>query len=471
MRAVWSTMPIGAIKLIYPLENVVFSSNPIGFTNFGGSGEDERFDHRPARDGRHGRGRLRRCFDEKGGDASAAVPAGATARSCRSSPTRPRRSSTTRSSRRSRRPPPARASVQDVLRRLRRPESRAVEAGQQADVVTFSTEPDMTRLVDAGLVTATGTRRPPRASSRPRSSPSSSARATRRTSRPGTTCSSRASRSSRRTRSPRARPSGTCSRRYGDASDGGKNPQAGLDYLTKLITDHVEVQDKSGREALQTFIGGNGDVLLSYEYEAITAQKKGEKVDYVSPGRHDQDQHRHREDRRTRRPQAADVPRLRRSPSPPSSSSPTGATARSTRRSSTATRTKFPTPPGLFTIDDLGGWTKVNDELFDLDNGSIAKIEEDAGVSTAEVSARVSSHSPARRPAGRPGALGAGRSRRCGSASSSCCRWPPSSRRSTDGGLGAFWDAITSRQAVAALELHADGVAGRRGRSTRSPAR
>ena len=31
-------------------------------------------------------------------------------------------------------------------------QSRAVEAGQKADVVTFSTEPDMTRLVKAGLV-------------------------------------------------------------------------------------------------------------------------------------------------------------------------------------------------------------------------------------------------------------------------------------------------------------------------------
>ena len=31
-------------------------------------------------------------------------------------------------------------------------QSRAVEAGLRADVVTFSTEPDMTRLVDAGIV-------------------------------------------------------------------------------------------------------------------------------------------------------------------------------------------------------------------------------------------------------------------------------------------------------------------------------
>ena len=35
---------------------------------------------------------------------------------------------------------------------------------------------------------------------------------------------------------------------------------------------------------------------------------------------------------------------------------------------------KFPTPKGLFTIDDLGGWSKVNDSLFDPDKGSVAKI-------------------------------------------------------------------------------------------------
>ena len=33
-------------------------------------------------------------------------------------------------------------------------------------------------------------------------------------------------------------------------------------------------------------------------------------------------------------------------------------------------------------VDDLGGWTKVNDEFFDPDNGSVARIESDAGVST-----------------------------------------------------------------------------------------
>ncbi|HEX5857046.1 MAG TPA: sulfate ABC transporter substrate-binding protein, partial [Microbacterium sp.] len=47
-------------------------------------------------------------------------------------------------------------------------------------------------------------------------------------------------------------------------------------------------------------------------------------------------------------------------------------------------KSKFPDPDELKTIDDLGGWSKVNDELFDPEKGSIAKIEEEAGVSTAK---------------------------------------------------------------------------------------
>ena len=48
-----------------------------------------------------------------------------------------------------------------------------------------------------------------------------------------------------------------------------------------------------------------------------------------------------------------------------------------------ANKDKFPDPPGLFTIEDLGGWEKVNAELFDIEGGAIAEIEEEAGVSTA----------------------------------------------------------------------------------------
>ena len=35
----------------------------------------------------------------------------------------------------------------------------------------------------------------------------------------------------------------------------------------------------------------------------------------------------------------------------------------------------FPTPPGLFTIADLGGWADVRTEFFDRENGIVADIE------------------------------------------------------------------------------------------------
>jgi sulfate/thiosulfate transport system substrate-binding protein len=43
----------------------------------------------------------------------------------------------------------------------------------------------------------------------------------------------------------------------------------------------------------------------------------------------------------------------------------------------------YPTPKDLFKIDEFGGWDKVNDEFFDPENGSVAEIERDLGVSTA----------------------------------------------------------------------------------------
>jgi sulfate transport system substrate-binding protein len=44
---------------------------------------------------------------------------------------------------------------------------------------------------------------------------------------------------------------------------------------------------------------------------------------------------------------------------------------------------KFPTPPQLFNISFLGGWTKAKSEFFDPTSGSITKIEQAAGVPTA----------------------------------------------------------------------------------------
>src|SRR5439155_2418804 len=69
---------------------------------------------------------------------------------------------------------------------------------------------------------------------------------------------------------------------YGAQLEQGKTKQQALAYLSQLFKN-VPVQDKSARDSLQTFVGGKGDVMLAYENEAITAQQKGEDVDYVVP--------------------------------------------------------------------------------------------------------------------------------------------------------------------------------------------
>ena len=69
---------------------------------------------------------------------------------------------------------------------------------------------------------------------------------------------------------------------YGAQRKIGKSHAQAVRYLEKLY-DHVVSQDKSAREALQTFMAGRGDVLLAYENEAIFAQKKNQPLEYVIP--------------------------------------------------------------------------------------------------------------------------------------------------------------------------------------------
>src|SRR6266567_6784166 len=70
---------------------------------------------------------------------------------------------------------------------------------------------------------------------------------------------------------------------YGGALRAGKSPKQAVAYLTTLFHKHVVAQPASAREALQTFLAGRGDVLLSYENEAILAKNKGQSVNWVAP--------------------------------------------------------------------------------------------------------------------------------------------------------------------------------------------
>jgi sulfate/thiosulfate transport system substrate-binding protein len=261
-------------------------------------------------------------------------------------------------------------------------QSRAVEAGLPADVVSFSIEPDITRLVKAGLVDADWNTKPHKGlvttsvvSFIVRKGNPKHIQTWADLLKPGV-----------QVLTPNPFTSGAAKwnllAAYGQASHAGKDPQAGLDYVRELITKHVKVQDKSGREALQDFTSGNGDVLLSYEYEATTAQKKGEKVDYVTPPDTIKIEIPIAVTTSTKHAEAAQAFVDYALSKPAQETFASWGYRPVNEEVLQEHAADFPVPSGLFTITDLGGWSKVNDDLFDVAKGSIAKIEDDAGVST-----------------------------------------------------------------------------------------
>lgn len=264
-------------------------------------------------------------------------------------------------------------------------QSRAVEAGQPADYVSFSTEPDMTRLVDAGLVDKNwkdatdtdGIVNTSLVSFVVRKGNPKDIHTWDDLVKPGI-----------KVLTPNPFTSGAAKWNllgaYG-AAGGDKDPQAGLDYLDTLLNQNVVAQDKSGRDALQNFLSGTGDVLISYEYEAITAQKQGEAdVELVIP-----------EDSTTR----IDITLAATVDAPPETQRFIDFVLSDEGQQSFAdwgyrpvsekvleeNKDKFPDPKGqLLTIDDFGGWEKAN-ELFDLETGgAIAELEEATGIPTED---------------------------------------------------------------------------------------
>lgn len=252
-------------------------------------------------------------------------------------------------------------------------QSRAVAAGLDADVVSFSVEPDMKRLVKAGLVADDwksgenkGLVNTSVVAFVVREGNPKNIRTWDDLLKPGIEVIT-----------PNPFTSGAAKwNLLGAYAYGGE------DFVRKLIHDHVKVQPKSGREALQTFTSGKGDVLLSYEYEAITARKKGEKVDYVLP------------DKTIRIDIDIATTKKAGEPAKKFLDFILGDKAQQyfadwgyrpiNQTVLKANAASFPQPKELKTIEDFGGWDKVDPELFDPTDGIVAKIEEDAGVSTAK---------------------------------------------------------------------------------------
>jgi sulfate transport system substrate-binding protein len=261
-------------------------------------------------------------------------------------------------------------------------QSRAVEQGQPADVVNFSLEPDVTRLVEAGKVDANWDQNEFQ----------------------GIVSSSVVTIVVRKGNpkhiegwddlvkpgvevvTPNVFSSGSAKWNllapYADKSGGGKDKAAGLSYVRALLKN-IKTQPKSGREATQTFLQGKADALLSYENEALNIERQGEDVEHVTPAH----------TLRIENPFAV----LKTSKHPEQAKafsdflfSPAGqriwgqAGFRPVNEDvAREFAADFPQPEKLYTVRELGGWKTLNDTLFEPDTGDIAKLYEAAGAASS----------------------------------------------------------------------------------------
>jgi sulfate transport system substrate-binding protein len=154
-------------------------------------------------------------------------------------------------------------------------------------------------------------------------------------------------------------------------------------YVKKLF-QHVVSQDTSGRNATNTFLSGKGDVLLTYESEALTSRAAGTDIQYVIP-------------RQTmlielpiavlkssgNRDLANKFIRFTKGPVAQDLFGQYG--WRPVNRTVAKKYTeKYPSRPGIFKIDDkiFGGWRTVDKKWFSQ-NGIMVKIERGVGGPTS----------------------------------------------------------------------------------------
>lgn len=161
---------------------------------------------------------------------------------------------------------------------------------------------------------------------------------------------------------------------YAATSNGGQNQQAGLDFVTKLVNEHVKTRPGSGREATDVFLQGSGDVLISYENEAINIERQGKPVEHINPP----------QTFKIENPVAVVTTSAHLDKATALKNflyTPEGqkiwaqAGFRPVDPAVAAEFTAdFPVPQKLWTITDLGGWSAVDPALFDKENGAITKI-------------------------------------------------------------------------------------------------
>ncbi len=257
-------------------------------------------------------------------------------------------------------------------------QATSVVNGLPADLVNFSLEPDMAKVVKAGLVSSSWDK----GSTKGMVTDSIVSFVVRPGNPKHITTWADLVKSGVQVITPNVFSSGSAKwnimAAYGAELAQGKTPAQAQAYLSQLLHNAV-AQPDSASAALQTFLSGQGDVLLDYEDDALYAKSKGEPVDIITP------------------PQTILIQNpiaVTKTASPAAKAfltyllSPAGQTVWGQQGyrpvlPSVAAKFKFPQPKTLFTIDHLGGWTAVNTKFFDPQTGIVAKDEQSLGVSTA----------------------------------------------------------------------------------------
>jgi sulfate/thiosulfate transport system substrate-binding protein len=161
-------------------------------------------------------------------------------------------------------------------------QSRAVAAGQKADIVHFSLETDITRLVDSGQVAKDWNTGPTKGIA----SQSVVVFVVRKGNPKGIKTWADLVKPGVKIITPNPGSSGSARwnilAAWGSVIANGGSEDDAKAYLTKFFGNTVALPG-SGREATTAFQSGNGDVLLSYENEAILARQKGADFDYIVP--------------------------------------------------------------------------------------------------------------------------------------------------------------------------------------------
>ncbi|MRJ75063.1 sulfate ABC transporter substrate-binding protein [Aeromicrobium sp. SMF47] len=267
-------------------------------------------------------------------------------------------------------------------------QSRAVAGGLKADYVHFSITPDVTRLVDAGLVAKDWNAGPNKGIV----TDSVVVLVTRKGNPKKITGWDDLAKPGIGIVTPNPGSSGAARwnilAAYQHVIGEGGSEQDAEAYLTKVFAN-VKALPGSGRDATTAFQGGTGDVLISYENEAILARQNGEEIDYVVPD----------DTLKIENPAAVTVdadPKAKKfldyvltkegqqqyvSKGFRPLESVQGVEV-GTVEGANDEADPFPTPSKLFTIDgDLGGWDAINTKFFDENDGIITKIIAESGKS------------------------------------------------------------------------------------------